>query len=256
VPAAGDLFALTGDVAVVTGGASGLGLAVAGGLAALGARVAILDANLARAEAVASELGALAVGVDVTDRAAVGRAYEEVGAAIGRPTMLVNSAGIGGWGETLEYPEELWRQVLDVNLTGTLNTCLAFARMACGEQPSGGEGAIVNIASTMGLIGFPGLIGYAASKGGVIQVTRALAVELAPRGLRVNAVAPSTFDTPLALGNRPKRPQSYQRLLDRTPAGRFGQTDEIVGPVVFLLSRGASMVTGHVLAVDGGYLAG
>jgi NAD(P)-dependent dehydrogenase (short-subunit alcohol dehydrogenase family) len=74
--------------------------------------------------------------------------------------------------------------------------------------------------------------------------------------LRVNAVAPSTFDTPLALGNRPKRPQSYQRLLDRTPAGRFGQTDEIVGPVVFLLSRGASMVTGHVLAVDGGYLAG
>jgi NAD(P)-dependent dehydrogenase (short-subunit alcohol dehydrogenase family) len=101
----------------------------------------------------------------------------------------------------------------------------------------------------------PGLVGYAARKGGVIQVTRALAVEFAANGIRVNAVAPSTFDTPLALGNRALRPEVYERLRQRTPLGRFGQVAEVVGPVLFLLSKAASMVTGHVLAVDGGYLA-
>ena len=165
--------------------------------------------------------------------------------------MLVNSAGIGGWSAALGYPEQLWRDVIDINLTGTPNCCL----VAGADMVRQGEGAIVNIASVMGQVAFPGLVGYAASKGGVIQVTRALAVEFAASSVRVNAVAPSTFDTPLALGNRARQPEVYEQPRQRTPAGRFGRVDEVVGPVDFLLSRAASMVTGHVLAVDGGYLA-
>jgi NAD(P)-dependent dehydrogenase (short-subunit alcohol dehydrogenase family) len=118
-----------------------------------------------------------------------------------------------------------------------------------------GSGSIVNIASTLGLVGFPGTVAYVASKGGVVQLTRALAVEWATRGVRVNAIAPSTFETELVRGNRAQRPHVYERLLDLTPAQRFGEPREIVGPALFLASAASSMVTGHVLAVDGGYTA-
>jgi NAD(P)-dependent dehydrogenase (short-subunit alcohol dehydrogenase family) len=246
-----ELFQPVGDVAVVTGAASGFGRAIAEALLHRGVRVALLDANEEAVHAFAQQSGALPVVVDVAQRQDVERAYAEVVEALGPPCMLVNSAGIGGWGSTLDYPEELWQRVLDVNLTGTMNSCITFAKHVVSDSPA----AIVNLASVMGSIGFPGLIGYAASKGGVVQVTRALAVELAPRGVRVNAVAPSTFATPLAMGNRAKRPEVYERMLERTPMKRFGKTEEVVGPVLFLLSQGASMVTGHVLAVDGGYLA-
>jgi NAD(P)-dependent dehydrogenase (short-subunit alcohol dehydrogenase family) len=107
----------------------------------------------------------------------------------------------------------------------------------------------------MGFVGFPGLIGYAGSKGGVIQITRTLAVEMASLQIRINAIAPSTFATPLAMGNRERHSEIYDQLLNRTPINRFGRLDKIVAPVLFLLSTGASMITGHVLAVDGGYLA-
>ena len=247
-----DLFTLAGEVAVVTGGASGFGRAIAAELAGQGCRTAILDRDEAGVLAAAAELGCVGLAADVRDRDAVAATWQEIAARLGPPDMLVNSAGIGGWSPALGYPEELWRDVIDINLSGTLNCCV----IAAASMADRGGGAIVNIASVMGEVGFPGLVGYAASKGGVIQVTRALAVELAGAGIRVNAVAPSTFDTPLALGNRARRPDVYERLRQRTPAGRFGQVQEIVGPVLFLLSRAASMVTGHVLAVDGGYLAG
>jgi NAD(P)-dependent dehydrogenase (short-subunit alcohol dehydrogenase family) len=248
------LFSLEGRVAVVTGAASGLGRAIAGGFADAGATVVCADLpGGALADAVA-EIGperADAFEVDVTDRARVEELAEHVHAAHGRCDVLVNSAGIGGRSPAADYPDELWDRVLATNLTGTFSCCRAFGRRMLAR----GSGSIVNIASIGGVVGFAGSLGYQASKAGVVQLTRTLAVEWAPHGIRVNALAPCTFETAVVARQRAAEPDLYPAMLARIPVGRFGEPAEIVGPALFLASDAAAMVTGHTLLVDGGYTA-
>lgn len=247
-----DLFGLAGRTAVVTGAASGLGREIA--LALAGAGAALVAADLpgtALDEVVADAGGGLAVEVDVTDRAQVESLVERAVAAHGRIDVLVNSAGVGGRGAAATYPDELWERVLAINLTGTFLCC----RAAGARMIDAGGGVIVNIASIGGVVGWAGSLGYQASKAGVVQLTRTLAVEWAPHGVRVNAIAPCTFETPIVAAQRAAEPDLYPAMLVRIPLGRFGEPREIAGPALFLASDASSMVTGHTLLVDGGYTA-
>jgi NAD(P)-dependent dehydrogenase (short-subunit alcohol dehydrogenase family) len=248
------LFSLAGRVAVVTGAASGLGRAVATGFADAGAFVIAADLPGTEVPDVAAELGpdrARPVELDVTRRDEVDGMAELALEAGGRVDVLVNSAGIGARGAAADYDPELWERVLAVNLTGTFNCCRAVGR----RMLAAGSGSIINLASIGGLVGYAGSIGYQASKGGVVQITRTLAVEWASGGVRVNAIAPCTFETPVVARQRAAEPDLYPGMLARIPAGRFGEPGEIVGPALFLASDASSMVTGHILTVDGGYTA-
>ena len=248
------LFSLAGRVAVVTGAASGLGRAVATGFADAGAFVVAADLPGTELTDVAAELGpdrARPVELDVTRRNEVDGMVELALEAGGRVDVLVNSAGIGARGAAADYDPELWERVLAVNLTGTFNCCRAVGR----RMLAAGAGSIINLASIGGLVGYAGSIGYQASKGGVVQITRTLAVEWASSGVRVNAIAPCTFETPVVARQRAAEPDLYPGMLARIPAGRFGEPGEIVGPALFLASDASSMVTGHILTVDGGYTA-
>ncbi len=248
-------FDLGGRAVLVVGGAGGLGSAMARGVAAAGAAVAVADADTGRATAVADDLAkqgarAIAVRVDVTDAASVGAMVDEATARLGPLEGLVNAAGITRRAAAAEFPPADWERVLAVNLTGTFRCCQAVGARMIERR----RGKIVNIASIAGQIGLPGTIAYIASKGGVIALTRGLAVEWAPYQVQVNAIAPSWFQT--AMGSLIDLEPAYrERVLRRVPLGRMGQPDELVGAAIFLLSDAASMVTGHLLAVDGGTLA-
>jgi len=244
-------FRLDGRRALVTGSASGLGRAVVLALAAAGAEVVGADIATEANRRVTSTVGGTAVTLDVSDEVAVEAAVEGISSRLGAIDVLVNSAGIGGRGAAADYPPDLLERVLDVNVKGSLYMCQAVGRRMI-EQ---GGGSIINIASIGGLVGFPGSVGYQTSKGGVVQMTRTLAVEWAPSGVRVNAVAPGHIGTALVRRQWEVEPHLKEFFLTRTPMGRLGTPADVAGPVVFLAGDAAAMITGQVITVDGGYTA-
>jgi NAD(P)-dependent dehydrogenase (short-subunit alcohol dehydrogenase family) len=250
-------FRLDGEVAIVTGGANGLGRAIGTALAGAGAIVVLADHDTPAARAAAEEI-ALAGGrvearaLDVTDEQAIVHVFEAVVAAHGRLDMLINNAGVAIRRPAIELELDDWHRVLDVNLTGVF----LCARHAARHMIPAGGGRIVNMASIMGFSGgglYPN-VSYQSSKGAVVNLTRALAVEWAPHNIRVNAVAPTWTRTRLISGLT-ENPEIVAALESLMPLGRLADPEDIVGAVLFLVSQAAAMVTGHTLPVDGGFLA-
>ena len=250
-------FSLAGQVAVITGGASGIGLATAKIMGAAGARIALFDVNEAHVRQAAAELGelgieALAWPVDVTSEDQIAAAMDQVVDRFGRIDILVSSAGRAIRRPAVEHSLEDWNKVVAVNMTGVF----LCARHAAMRMKDTGGGAIVNVASIMGLSGggvYPN-ISYQTTKGAVVNLTRALAVEWAKDAIRVNAVAPTYVNTPFI---RPllDDPAVMQKIHDATPLGRIAEPHDVAYAALYLASPAAAMVTGHVLAVDGGFLA-
>ena len=243
-------FSLEGRVALVTGGNAGLGRTMARGLREAGATVAVTGRDPGRNADVAAELGADAVhALDVRDEEGVRRVVGEVVERHGSLDLLVNNAGaIQGFG-ALRMSAEDWTVTLEANLTGSF----LCARHAAAAMVEGGRGgAIVNVGSVYSLIGTPAVPHYAAAKAGVVGLTHSLAVELAPHGIRVNAILPGVYDTEMSRQNISE--ERREEMSRRIPSHRWGDPQELVGPLVFLASDAASYVTGACLPVDGGFL--
>jgi NAD(P)-dependent dehydrogenase (short-subunit alcohol dehydrogenase family) len=252
-------FQLDDKVAIVTGAGRGLGRAMALALAQAGANVAVWDVARDNIESVAEELRtlgreALAAEVDVGDSQRVKEAVAQVVNRFGGVQVLVNNAGVTSGSPFEDLDEADWERVLRVNMSGVFH-CSKWVARQLMQQGQGGS--IVNIVSISGLIGNRGGNNshYCATKGGVIALTRSLAVEWAPHHIRVNAIAPGYFVTPMTDRLKQRDPNFYQELIDRVPLGRFGQDQDLAGAVVYLASDASSFVSGHILVVDGAYTA-
>lgn len=252
------MFRLDERVALVTGAARGLGRALAQGLAAAGATVVLGDRDLPGAERVAAELSgvghrALATALDIADYASCEAFVARADKTYGRVDILVNNAAIDIIEPALATSSENWSRIVHVNLTGQFHC----AQVAAKQMIAGGRGgSIISISSLAATAGIANLAAYSAAKAGVNQMTRVMAVELAQRGVRVNAIAPGYLEN-IMLGAEATHadPKKEASIRQRTPMGRRARLEELVGPVVFLASDAASYVTGAVLAVDGGYTA-
>ena len=242
-------------VAIVTGGGSGIGLAISERLVADGNAVAIFDRDGASAEAAADKItasGGTAIGVtvDVTDRAGIDQGVAEVRQRLGRPTVLVNSAGMDGFDPFLKISAEKWARILAVNLTGTFDCCQAVVPDMIEE----GWGRIVNISSSSAHSGQPLMTHYVAAKAGVIGFTKALALELGPQGITVNTIPPGFIDTPMLRGSEAKGRlgKGVEHHASLTPVRRVGKPEDIAAACSFLVADEASYITGQVIGVNGG----
>lgn len=246
---------LTGRTAVVIGGTSGIGRAIAHGMAQAGADVVCTSRRQDQVDAAAAEIEGfgkrtLRVTSDVGDKASLEHLLTQCTAEFGKVDILVNSAGRTKRTPTLELDEDEWNGIMETNLTGTLRACQVFGE----HMVANGYGRIVNIASLSTFVALYEVAAYSASKAAVASLTKSLAVEWAKKGVNVNAIAPGVFRTALNQKLLDESPRG-QEFLTRTPMGRFGQVEELAGAAVFLASEAASFVTGEILVVDGGFLA-
>lgn len=248
-----ELFDLSGRVAVVTGASKGLGKAIAHALAAGGADVALYARNKEELEAVKASVESLgrraeASCVDVLDKQAIDENVKATVRAFGHIDILVNNAGVNVRKPVLEFTSEEWDLVLNTNLKGYL----LMAQAVVPDMLSRGYGKVINMASILGTVGLPSQVAYASSKGGVMQMTKVMALEWAKRGIQVNAIGPTYFETPLVAQLR-NDPERYGFIVDRTPMGRWGQPEELAGLVIFLASRASDFITGQTIFIDGGW---
>jgi NAD(P)-dependent dehydrogenase (short-subunit alcohol dehydrogenase family) len=253
-----DLFNLRGKTALITGGASGIGNAITKGLAKFGCDVAIVDLNSKSRKRITREIELIGRGctfyeADVTNFESINEAVKNTIADLGKIDILINSAGCNIRKPALEYSEEQWDRIIDTNLKGVF-----FATQAVGKTMTRrGMGKIINIASVMGLVGSPPyqtVVPYCASKGGVVQLTKSFALEWAKYNVHVNAIAPGPVKTPLTKAFIENK-KVYHAILLMIPLKRFAKPEDLIGSAVFLASKASDYVTGHILYVDGGWLA-